>query len=208
MAFEMTHMRFAMDLAPRLGIKDFPSYLAGSIYPDSRYVTGIGRDMTHGEDVPSDPFAAGLDDFKRGWAAHVLYDRLAIQKYKDLTPWPENKIVGFGQEWVFTTAEKIVEDLQSYDMGTVPREILEAIVPPAPVWQEDRELLAVYYGAIKTLFTERPELDDYRRVLQGWKVDTEVIDRLMAKTAQLMDDRIFAEKISGIYPKIFEAYGK
>ena len=201
MAFEMTHMRFAMDLAPHLGIDDIPAYLAGSIYPDSRYVTGISRNLTHGEDVPSDPSATGLDDFRKGWAVHVLYDRLALQKYKGLSPWPENRIVGFGQEWVFTT-----EDLASFDSGTVTHELLEAIVPPTPIDQENPELLAEYYTDIKALFAERPTLEDYRHVLQGWKIEPSVIDQLMAKTAEFLDDKSMVEKISRIYDGILDEY--
>lgn len=41
MALEATHLRFALDLLPKLEVKDINDYLAGSIYPDSRYTTGI-----------------------------------------------------------------------------------------------------------------------------------------------------------------------
>jgi len=202
MAFEMTHMRFAVDLAPRLDIKDFPSYLAGSIYPDSRYVTKIHRNLTHGEGVPQDPFASDLDDFHKGWATHILYDHEGIQKYKDLSPWPERKILGFGEEWIFTTAAKLVEDFMSYDSGTVPNEMIEGLTPPAPLNQEDPVLLASYYEDNKTIYQNRPTLDDYRRIMHGWNIDGVVIDELIANTGDLLNDKVMAEKISRIYPEI------
>lgn len=115
MAMEFTHLRFAVDLAPNLNVGDMTAYLSGSIYPDSRYVTRIPRNLTHGPDSPHNPFASDLDDFQKGWATHLLYDEKSLQKYKDLSPWPERKIVGFGEEWIFVTAEKLIEDLVSYD---------------------------------------------------------------------------------------------
>ena len=202
MAFEMTHMRFAVDLAPRLDIKDFPSYLAGSIYPDSRYVTKIHRNLTHGEGVPQDPFASGLDDFRKGWATHILYDHEGIQKYKGLSPWPERKIVGFGEEWIFTTAAKLVEDFLSFDTMTVPREMIDGLTPPAPLNQEVPMLLASYYDDNRDIYQNRPTLSDYRRIMLGWNIDKSVIDELIAKTGELLNDKFMIEKISRIYPEI------
>ncbi|MDD5726727.1 MAG: hypothetical protein PHC53_05000 [Patescibacteria group bacterium] len=202
MAFEMTHLRFAMDLAPRLDIKDSPSYLAGTIYPDSRYVTGIQRNLTHGQGVPEDPFVTGLDDFHKGWATHILYDQEGIQKYKDLSPWPERKIVGFSEEWIFTTAVKLVEDFLSYDAMAVPREMVEGLTPPTPLNQEDPGLLASYYQDNKTIYQNRPTFDDYRRIMHGWHIEEKIIDQLIAKTEELQKDKGMVEKISRIYPEI------
>lgn len=202
MAFEMTHLRFAMDLAPQLDIKDLPSYLAGTIYPDSRYVTGIQRDLTHGQGVPEDPFADGLDDFHKGWATHILYDHEGIQKYKDLSPWPERKIVGFGEEWIFTTAVKLVEDFLSYDTMAVTREMIEGLTPPAPLNLDDPGLLASYYQDNKTIYQSRPTLEDYRRIMHGWHIEDKIIDQLMAKTKEFQKDKNVVEKISRIYPEI------
>lgn len=198
-------MRFAVDLAPRIGIKDLPSYLAGSVYPDSRYVTGIQRNLTHGQDVPNDPFDQKLDDFGKGWAAHVLYDDKALQRYKDLSPWPEHKIVGFGQEWIFATAEKFVEDLISFDIGKVPAESLKQLATPSPINQEDPSLLNAYYDDIKKLYSKRPNLDDYRRLVLGWNIDERVVDQLMDKIENMLADKELVEKISQIYTEVVQS---
>ncbi len=202
MAFEMTHLRFAADLAPRLGVKDMPTYLAGAIYPDSRYVTGIKRDLTHGDKAPRNPFDKSLDDFRKGWATHEFYDEQGIEKYKALSPWPENRIVGFSQEWIFTTAEKIVEDLASYDAGTVDADMIRRITPPSPVNGEDPGLLKKYFDDIRKVYAKRPEMSDYRRILSGWNIDPQIIDRLIAKTEEHLKDKTLTEKITRIYSEI------
>ena len=51
MAFTATHIKFALDFKDKYDIKDLSHYLSGAIYPDSRYVTGIDRNLTHNSDL-------------------------------------------------------------------------------------------------------------------------------------------------------------
>ena len=48
MALAATHIRLAIDMAGRYPIKRFSEFISGTIYPDSRWLTGIDRDLTHG----------------------------------------------------------------------------------------------------------------------------------------------------------------
>lgn len=41
MALEGTHIRFALDVGDKYNIKDLGKYISGTLYPDSRYITGI-----------------------------------------------------------------------------------------------------------------------------------------------------------------------
>ena len=66
MALEATHIRFALDLKDKYQVKDLEKYISGTIYPDSRYVSEIGRELTHPKDyLDWDIFA--VDDFKKGF---------------------------------------------------------------------------------------------------------------------------------------------
>ena len=55
MALEATHIRFAFDLKDVYDVSDIDAFVSGSIYPDSRYVTGIDRLATHPEGYLNDP---------------------------------------------------------------------------------------------------------------------------------------------------------
>ena len=49
MALEATHMRFALDLKNKYQVRNIKKYIVGTIYPDSRYLSGIDRTLTHSE---------------------------------------------------------------------------------------------------------------------------------------------------------------
>ncbi len=206
MALEMTHLRFAAEVAPKLCVTDMSLYLAGSVYPDSRYVTGVARNLTHGENAPNDPFDPNLDDFRKGWATHDFYDHHASEKYKALSPWPQNIITAFSQEWIFITAEKIVEDLISYDTGIVAIDIINGMAMPSPINQEDPTLLAKYFHDIRSLYANRPTIEDYRHVLLGWKIQSDVIDALLAKAQEFLMDSDMKHRIANIYTSIADEF--
>jgi hypothetical protein len=72
MALPATHIRFAAVIAKRLAVTDMGAYLSGTLYPDSRWVTGIDRQQTHGRRCLDPGFAC--DDFTAGWHIHCLCD--------------------------------------------------------------------------------------------------------------------------------------
>ena len=49
MSLQITHIRFALDLHKELNITSLDQYISGTIYPDSRYMTGIDRSLTHSD---------------------------------------------------------------------------------------------------------------------------------------------------------------
>jgi hypothetical protein len=72
MAFAVTHIRYAVDTSRDQNIKDWDAYISGALYPDSRYVTGVDRRLTHR--LENMPPRKKWDDFHRGWAAHIICD--------------------------------------------------------------------------------------------------------------------------------------
>jgi len=109
MALEASHIRFALDLKDAYGVSDIDAFVAGSIYPDSRYVSGIGRMETHPDDYLDDS-VFNSSDFKKGWHAHLLCDTVQGACMKELLPTVKT---GEGEEsWIERTAIKILQDIE------------------------------------------------------------------------------------------------
>ncbi|MEK7620239.1 MAG: hypothetical protein AAB413_03305 [Patescibacteria group bacterium] len=199
MAMELTHVRFARDLKDRLGVVDEAAYYAGTIYPDSRYMTKLHRNLTHAGSSPQDPFASGLSDFEKGWATHLTYDRLAHPQYVGLSQWPEEKTQQGNHVWQFISAAKVVEDLQSYqsmngDVGM----ILDIQFPQRPN-NEDLAVMNAYAQIQRTLYQQSPTLDHYRNFWVTLSSNTEVIDGVMKNAEEMLEDDSIQRKIRGIY---------
>lgn len=108
MALEATHIRFALDLKDAYGVADLDAFVSGSIYPDSRYVTGIDRLATHPEDYLNDK-EFWRTDFRKGWHAHLLCDTVQGKKMSELLPTVKS---GPSEEsWIERTAIKILQDI-------------------------------------------------------------------------------------------------
>src|SRR5438552_1184801 len=121
MALEATHLRLALDLKVKYQIKDEGSYLAGSIYPDTRYITKLDRNLTHPHDYVNWERST-LDDFHKGWLTHLLGDSAQFNIIKQ--KFPEIFAVGPLEQdndvWVMLTGVKVLQDLndaQSFDIA-------------------------------------------------------------------------------------------
>ncbi|MDF1497411.1 MAG: hypothetical protein P1P90_05125 [Patescibacteria group bacterium] len=204
MALEATHLRFALEIEPRLNISNRGLYLAGSIYPDSRYTTGIHRNLTHKLPAPNNPFQKDLTDFQKGWATHIYYDEHGLPKYKQLSPWPDQHVSGFGDFWVFITAEKLVEDLQSYEFIKDNTEIIQNIQTPEPPNNEDPKLLKKYFQENKLLYSKSPNFQSYSSQFKALGLDDDLINQVINKTKEFQTDPEMLKKIESIYNQIIE----
>jgi hypothetical protein len=109
MALEASHIRFALDIKEVLGVTDINAYVSGSVYPDSRYVSGIDRAATHPEDYHKDPMFR-TSDFRKGWYAHLLADDIQQECMKEMIPETQT---GTGEEsWIKRSAIKILQDIE------------------------------------------------------------------------------------------------
>jgi hypothetical protein len=108
MSLGATHIRFALDVKEEYKIKDLEKYISGVIYPDSRYITGIDRNLTHAHDL----FVAD-SDFKRGWQVHLICDEVQEAKRKELLPdlYKDKNI----DPWITNTAIKIIQDIDDFE---------------------------------------------------------------------------------------------
>ncbi len=203
MALTLTHLRFARDIMGLIDVKDRAAYYAGAVYPDSRYVTGLHRAKTHGGGSPADPLASGLSDFEKGWAAHEYYDERAHVWYSQLSPWREKVEAEQRRWWLFITAVKAIEDLQSFDAagGLGP---FQPLVPPAPPRGEAAELLARYYRLNEELYSRRPTLREYDIMWKECRISQDLIDGLNENVGALLGDDEKCREIAGIYSAVLK----
>ncbi|MCA9391395.1 MAG: hypothetical protein KC582_04025 [Candidatus Magasanikbacteria bacterium] len=107
MALPATHIRFAIDLKDRFKILDIGQYVSGTVYPDSRYVTGLERKATHPQEAENWDLNT-CSDFRKGWYVHLLCDQL--QKRIMLAAVPSAFEGDKEAVWVQHTALKVLQD--------------------------------------------------------------------------------------------------
>jgi len=199
MAMELTHVRFARDLKERLSIEDESAYYAGTIYPDSRYMTRIDRNLTHAGSSPQDPFAGGLSDFEKGWATHLFYDHHAHLRYVQLSPWPEEKAQPGNQVWQFISAAKVVEDMQSYQAMNGDVDMMLNIDFLERPNSEDPTVMSAYAQIQRTLYQQQPTIEHYQDFWVTLSSNREVIDGVMNHVKEMLRNDNLQERIRRIY---------
>lgn len=149
MAFPGSHIKFAAKKEAELGIEDKERYYSGTIYPDSRYATGIERSKTHSLDLlPVDKFT---DDFKLGWSVHQLCDHEQAEIIFDLFP-KLNTDEKTSQWWIEFTAVKLAQDfIEMKDFGIKP--YLSYISHVETFFEkEDPVTIRDYFGSIQQAY--------------------------------------------------------
>lgn len=202
MAMEATHVLFARDLQKDLFVKDPSAFFSGCVYPDSRYVTHVSRDITHGIDTPQSPFIIGLSDFEKGWATHLLYDQLGGKRMREFLEGDPD----FSREALITmTAMKLLEDQQSYDrLGGEAAKIFRTMRIDVSPKGEDVDAVRAYLEMNAELYAKRPEFDDYRRLLQKFIPSSEYIEGIIHKAKRLLTQWEIKESILTIYDQSLE----
>ena len=105
MALEVTHIRFALDILERYQVNSLREYLSGTIYPDSRYVTRIDRNLTHNKHILGQHFSQS--DFTSGWQVHCICDEVQRDVHQKL--FPDFHTYGGSKKWIYLTALKLFE---------------------------------------------------------------------------------------------------
>jgi len=205
MAGFATHIRFALDIKDNYQIDFLTKYLSGCIYPDSRYTSGINRDLTHFSDILKPDFLT--DDFKKGWQTHYICDKIHNilmnkifhkEKYSDDKKW-----------YVVAQAIKTIQDM--YDMQQF--DIQDAInnLEYAEAFNgEDLELLQRYNNDLQILYRKKKktELSDYNRIWDNLGLDTEITTRFNDTIKHTLKDEKMVKKIQGMYKKMMKYYTK
>jgi hypothetical protein len=185
MALAATHIRFALEMREGLGVTDLRKYLSGSMYPDSRYATGVPREATHDNSMLSGDLLL-LDDFRKGWAMHLACDLAQAQAFKRLFPEELARVGSDEEKWLFRTALKALQDIDDagkFDARGYGRMMTWYETPNG----ETEEQLAFFYG----LFTELYDNVDV-------KVDAEfdIWEQVGMPPASIREQRILASDLA------------
>ncbi len=211
MAMPGTHVLFALEIAPALGVLDRETYISGSVYPDTRNTTGIARDKTHGADCPR--LAPGDDvssftEFEKGWANHLYYDEQVAKEQRPLVPLGLVRTGLFNDYWVYITAMKVFEDQASCErlrsIGCWHQ--LSEIRATEKAHREDSELLSAYYQATRECYMALPTKDAYREFFVGMRVPVAKVQQILMRVEEIEQDQEKAQKILSFYDKMLKRF--
>ncbi|QQS60703.1 hypothetical protein IPN41_01885 [Candidatus Falkowbacteria bacterium] len=210
MAFEGTHLRFAVDVQERFQIQDLNKYLSGTIYPDSRYMTKIERNLTHGNQFFDKNFYQH-NDFKKGWVAHLIYDKIQFELigeiFSDIVPQSE---IFYGDEnWITRTAIKMLQDMN--DISNFEIQIILPLLNYVETPNgENLQTLERYNQLIIDLYHSAPSIhiNDYKKMQLEYSGDETTFDKVAIKVSQFRDDTSIKERVPLLYPKTVDIFSK
>jgi len=201
MALEGTHIRIAIDVKNELGVKNIGQYVSGTIYPDSRYITGVKRSATHnlkmfdGENY--------VDDFQKGWHMHLLCDKIQHATMHELIPDilicdEENK-----EWWATITAIKTAQDISDLKHFNI-QEYLPYLEYAENPNGEDIKKVREYNMAVQNLYSNKgvPSLRDYRSNLVAFGISEELSSLVIQKTLDFLQNDNIGAQIENMYEKM------
>jgi len=210
MSLSATHIRFALNIKNEYKVKNINDYLAGTIYPDSRYVTKIDRELTHYDELLDLNFCK--NDFKKGWHVHFLCDavnhEITDHSFRELY---QNEYNGCYNEekWIIFTAIKIIRDIEDFKKININDhlELFDVIKNPNGEKPDD---IKKYNDIIKKIYIDKKEMtiDD---ACEGWLslgVEKNLVDKIKVSTHKLHKDKRLTKRIYDFYDKIIIEYPK
>jgi len=208
MPLEATHIRFALDLQNKYQIKDIQQYISGAIYPDSRYITGIDRNLTHDDKFLLPEFAQ--DDFHKGWQTHRICDLVyniivKTRLFIDLFPVSYNSYNE--PEWVTLTALKIIQDMDDMQSFNIQQYLPYLDYPPNPN-QEQIEEIKKYNQLMIDLYKDKKitTVNDNINMWLALGIETRLGNVLRAKVADFLKDPKMVMRIKAVYKEMLDCY--
>ena len=201
MALPGTHLRFALDVAGHYPVHTMAHYLSGTVYPDSRWITGVKRGMTHGDRFLRKDFPDS--DFNCGWHVHCLCDAVQTSIYERLLPEAENS--NADQGWVRLSAAKMVQDMRDVVIIDLKAHLPALDFVKAPCG-EKIEAVRRFNGLVqKTYSVENgPLLEDYRQLWLSVGLSPSLAADIITATEQIMSDSSLVESIESAYDDMIE----
>lgn len=207
MALYGTHIRFALDIKDYFTVENVEKYISGTVYPDSRYYSSIERELTHNVKFEDKSFYNG-DDFKKGWAAHLLYGHIQFDVISEIFPtlFSRQEIMYGNDHWITRTVIKILQDLDDikYFDITAYLSCLDHIETPNG---ESEQVIKNYNNILVNLYKELPsEIDDYKLTWTGMGMETTVVEAIKSKFFELEKNKEVMDKVKLMYPKSLEIF--
>lgn len=202
MALQATHIRFALDLKDLYQVTATEKYLAGAIYPDSRYITGIDRRITH----PSNGIDEDLilsDDFRKGWFTHLLCDKIhadvLMREFSELFVDATDE----NERWIRQTALKILTDMSDatkFDIHLyVP--LLEYVENPC---NEKIEKISEFNRLFQALYSHAAQLsiESYYEMLESLNIEKTLAIKVKETAESYRSTSHIMRLIPDIYPEV------
>jgi hypothetical protein len=202
MALEATHIRYALDTKNRFGVVDVNKHVSGSVYPDSRYPTGIDRTLTHDDSQMKKDFWCD-DDFRKGWAAHLLYDKIQhsvhTDWFKDILKKPDAEITG-EEDWIIRSALKMLQDIEDVKQFNI-KQHLSALQHVENPNDEDVVVVHQYNQMLFNLYNKTGEvsIEDLEQMWICLTVSTENAAKMRQKAYEIQGDPELTQLVKNIY---------
>jgi hypothetical protein len=210
MALEGTHIRFAVDAQHLFKPEDLDKYISGSIYPDSRYPTGIDRTLTHNDSQMEKSFWAD-DDFRKGWAAHLLYDKIQFDVH---TEWfsdilkETNPNMSNEDDWIVRTALKTVQDIFDISQFDI-KQYLDSLKYTETLNGEADVSIKKYNQLFIDIYNKAPNvtIEDLEKMWLDWSIPAEIAVKIRIKAYELQEDKKFQPLILEMYEETLKRKG-
>lgn len=201
MALPATHIRFALDMADRLPVGHLDRYVAGTLYPDSRWLTGVNRLKSHDERYLEISFPTS--DYTLGIHIHCVCDKLQSCVFEAALPGLKNLA---GQDrWVYLSAAKMVQDrldMQVFDMQACLPFLNYAENPN----QEDVQDVRAFNRIIQNAYQFKPVLDfqDYYNLWVNVTLSPLKAAEMIRMMQTIAKDEQLVERIQQAYDEMLE----
>jgi hypothetical protein len=202
-ALPASHVRFALEIEPQLPVGDRGRFLAGTLYPDSRWVTGVPRRRTHERrflqpDYPDSDFTLGVH-------VHCLCDRIqgrALHRHFGALDQMADE-----ERWVALSALKMVQDMgdvQHVDMAHWLARLGEAEAPNG----EDPRRVADYYDMLRQTYSGEGGAAPgrYRALWRMVGLDRKRTDKMMDRMDQLLETPGTTTRLSALHQETVAFY--
>ncbi|MFH0857106.1 MAG: hypothetical protein V1860_04375 [bacterium] len=193
-----THIRFANDLKTKYKIKNLNEYFSGAIYPDSRWLCGIRRSLTHSKKILASDFAK--TDFKKGWKTHQICDDIFDIKIKELLNDYSLVSKNADKEWAMLTSVKFIQDIcdiKYFKLQKYLQYLTYAYNPNG----EDIDNVTEYNHHIIKLYKNKknPEIQDYCGILKIFGISKYKVSEIYKTCEKLIQDKKITERINNLY---------
>lgn len=205
MACQATHIKFALDLQNKYNIQDLNKFLSGVSYPDSRYVTNIGREMTHDLSRVVLP----KNDFEKGWHNHLVCDLTQKDSINSLLPDDFNDVhrqnTHGSDLWIKRTVVKIIQEIEIYQTFDV-QPYLSALDYVENHNGEDIGLLEKSNKIIQDIYGNKKNitLNDMLDLNRALGFSEELLEQIKKETEKIMADSRLVSIIQSLYPEMIE----
>lgn len=203
MALPATHLRFALEIAHDFEIDDLHAYLSGTLYPDSRWITGVDRTATHNDHCLQS--SGHHRDFGLGWHVHCLCDQIQSRLLANQAPPLES--LSDRQQWVHLSAAKMIQDqcdLPHVDTHACLKALDHIETPNG----ENPEDVGRYYGHLRKVYAgkSRLTLADYKLLWRGVGVDGETLSQIVAALNQQSADEAARAQLHAMFQDMLLEY--